>query len=64
MDHRPYLGEAACTVGRLCETHTQLYRRGNANAPNQFSRLVLLFEDGAEFISEKVITSSESAGTR
>jgi hypothetical protein len=35
----------------LFETHTQLYRRGKAGVPNQFGRLVLVFEDGAGFIS-------------
>ena len=35
----------------LFETHTQLYRRGKAGAPNQFGRLVLVFEDSAGFIS-------------
>jgi IS5 family transposase len=35
----------------LFETHTQLYRRGKAGTPNQFGRLVLVFEDGAGFIS-------------
>lgn len=35
----------------LFETHTQLYRRGKARTPNQFGRMVLLFEDGAGFIS-------------
>jgi len=35
----------------LFETHTQLYRRGKAGEPNQFGRLVLLFEDAAGFIS-------------
>ena len=35
----------------LFETHTQLYRRGKAGAPNQFGRLVLVVEDGAGFIS-------------
>ncbi len=35
----------------LFETHTQLYRRGKAGTPNQFGRQVLLFEDGAGFIS-------------
>lgn len=35
----------------LFETHTQLYRRGKAAMPNQFGRMVLLFEDGAGFIS-------------
>lgn len=35
----------------LFETHTQLYRRGKAGRANQFGRLVLVFEDGAGFIS-------------
>jgi len=35
----------------LFETHTQLYRRGKAGTPNQFGRLVLVFEDAAGFIS-------------
>lgn len=35
----------------LFETHTQLYRRGKAATPNQFGRQVLVFEDGAGFIS-------------
>jgi hypothetical protein len=35
----------------LFEPHTQLYRRGKAGEPNQFGRLVLVFEDGAGFIS-------------
>jgi hypothetical protein len=35
----------------LFETHTQLYRRGKAGKPNQFGRQVLVFEDGAGFIS-------------
>jgi len=35
----------------LFETHTQLYCRGKAGTPNQFGRLVLVFEDSAGFIS-------------
>lgn len=35
----------------LFETHTQLYRRGKAGTPNQFGRLLLVFEDKAGFIS-------------
>jgi hypothetical protein len=35
----------------IFETHTQLYCRGKAGTPNQFGRLVLVFEDGAGFIS-------------
>jgi hypothetical protein len=38
-------------VFSLFEPHTQLYRRGKAGEPNQFGRLVLVFEDGAGFIS-------------
>jgi hypothetical protein len=35
----------------LFETHTQLYRRGKAGQLNQYGRLVLVYEDGAGFIS-------------
>ena len=35
----------------IFETHTQLYRRGKAGEPNQFGRLVMIFEDAAGFIS-------------
>ena len=35
----------------LFETHTQLYKRGKAGEPLQFGRLVLVFEDGAGFIT-------------
>lgn len=35
----------------LFETHTQLYRRGKAGQPNQYGRLVLVYEDNAGFIS-------------
>lgn len=35
----------------MFEPHTQLYRRGKAGQPNQFGRLVLVFEDKAGFIS-------------
>ena len=33
------------------ETHTQLYKRGKAAEPVQFGRLVMVFEDGAGFIT-------------
>ena len=33
------------------EPHTQLYKRGKAGEPLQFGRLVLVFEDGAGFIT-------------
>jgi hypothetical protein len=35
----------------IFETHTQLYQRGKAAEPLQFGRLVLVFEDGAGFIT-------------
>jgi len=35
----------------MFEPHTQLYRRGKAGQPNQFGRLVLIFEDSKGFIS-------------
>jgi hypothetical protein len=35
----------------LFETHTQLYRRGKQAQPNQFGRLVMVYEDAAGFIS-------------
>jgi len=35
----------------IFETHTQLYKRGKAGEPIQFGRLVLVFEDGAGFIT-------------
>jgi hypothetical protein len=35
----------------IFETHTQLYKRGKASEPLQFGRLVLVFEDGAGFIT-------------
>ena len=36
----------------IFETHTQLYKRGKAGQPIQYGRLVLVFEDGAGFITE------------
>ena len=35
----------------IFETHTQLYKRGKAAEPLQFGRLVLVYEDGAGFIT-------------
>ena len=35
----------------IFETHTQLYKRGKAAEPMQFGRLVLIYEDGAGFIT-------------
>lgn len=51
---RVLLGEKVPNCDKLFslfETHTQLYRRGKAGQPNQYGRLVLVFEDGAGFIS-------------
>ena len=51
---RSVLGETVPNSDKLFslfETHTQLYRRGKAGTPNQFGRLLLVFEDGAGFIS-------------
>jgi len=51
---RVLLGESVPNGDKLFslfETHTQLYRRGKAGQPNQYGRLVLVYEDGAGFIS-------------
>ena len=45
----------------LFETHTQLYRRGKAGTPNQFGRLVLVYEDGAGFISHYSLMDREAS---
>lgn len=39
----------------IFEPHTQLYRRGKAAKPNQFGRLVLIYEDAAGFISHYAV---------
>jgi hypothetical protein len=39
----------------LFETHTQLYRRGKAGEPNQWGRLVLVYEDAVGFISHHFV---------
>jgi len=51
---RVLLGQTVPNCDKLFsmfETHTQLYRRGKAGQPNQYGRLVLVYEDGAGFIS-------------
>lgn len=51
---RTQLGETVPNEDKLFsifEPHTQLYRRGKAGQPNQFGRLVMLYEDNAGFIS-------------
>lgn len=35
----------------IFEPHTQLYKRGKAGQPIQFGRLVLIYEDGAGFVT-------------
>lgn len=44
----------------LFETHTQLYRRGKAGQPNQFGRLVLVYEDQAGFLSHYHLMNREA----
>ena len=39
----------------ISEPHTQLYRRGKAGQPNQYGRLVLIYEDAAGFISHHYV---------
>lgn len=45
----------------LFEPHTQLYRRGKTGEPNQFGRLVLVYEDGAGFISHYHVMDREAS---
>ena len=45
----------------LFEPHTQLYKRGKAGEPVQFGRLVLVFEDGAGFLTQhRLLDRTES----
>lgn len=51
---RTQLGETVANEDKLFsifEPHTQLYRRGKAGQPNQFGRMVMVYEDNAGFIS-------------
>jgi hypothetical protein len=51
---RTQLGEKVANEDKIFsifEPHTQLYRRGKAGQPNQFGRLVMIYEDTAGFIS-------------
>ena len=51
---RVMLGEKVPNEDKLFsvfETHTQLYRRGKQAEPNQFGRLVMVYEDSAGFIT-------------
>ena len=50
---RVILGEVVPNEEKLFsifEPHTQLYRRGKAATPNQFGRLVMIYEDAAGFV--------------
>ena len=47
----------------IFETHTQLYRRGKQAAPNQFGRLVMVYEDGAGFISHHYLLPRDAQDT-
>ncbi len=44
----------------IFEPHTQLYRRGKAGQPNQFGRLVLIYEDALGFISHHCVMPREA----
>lgn len=51
---RVVLGESVPNSDKLFsifETHTQLYRRGKVAQPNQFGRLVMVYEDASGFIT-------------
>lgn len=43
----------------IFETHTQLYKRGKAAQPVQFGRQVLIYEDGAGFITHAYLLPRE-----
>jgi len=63
---RVLLGETVPNCDKLFsmfETHTQLYRRGKAGQPNQFGRLVLIYEDGAGFISHYHLLGRDEGDT-
>ncbi|MEM6692885.1 MAG: ISNCY family transposase [Planctomycetota bacterium] len=60
---RVLLGEKVPNADKLFslfETHTQLYRRGKAGQPNQYGRLVLVYEDAAGFISHYHLMERDS----
>jgi len=61
---RTALGETVANSEKLFslfEPHTQLYRRGKAGQPNQFGRLVLVYEDAAGFISHYHLMDREAS---
>lgn len=60
---RTQLGETVANEDKLFslfEPHTQLYRRGKAGQPNQFGRMVMVYEDGAGFISHYHLMDREA----
>lgn len=60
---RTQLGETVANGDKLFslfEPHTQLYRRGKASKPIQFGRLVIIYEDGAGFISHYHLMSRQA----
>jgi len=44
----------------IFEPHTQLYKRGKAGQPIQFGRLVMIYEDGAGFITHHHLLSRDA----
>lgn len=44
----------------LFEPHTQLYKRGKAGEPVQFGRMLLVFEDGAGFITHHHVLARDA----
>lgn len=44
----------------IFEEHTQLYKRGKAGEPIQFGRLVLIYEDGAGFVTHYSVMARDS----
>lgn len=59
---RTQLGETVANEDKIFsifETHTQLYRRGKAGEPNQFGRLVMVYEDAAGFLSHYYLMGRE-----
>jgi hypothetical protein len=43
----------------IFEPHTQLYRRGKAGQENQFGRLVMVYEDGAGFVTHHYLMARD-----
>lgn len=45
----------------IFEPHTQLYKRGKAGEPVQFGRLVMVYEDGAGFLTHQHLLPRDAA---